>query len=723
MSAANLRTATPSPTRLQDYIIEAPRLNVPSSKTGTPLYSRRSVSSMKGLLPLTLSTSCSSSRSYLPLEEGMEDRVDEYFPEVLARDLELCKAVFESRSMTAGSPISATTPDYMMKSRAVVFPGRLSMTSPYHTASARVQSLGAIEERSSIVSFLDQRDQALKSDDAMSDLSSLTGTDASDSHMPPSFRTREQSIVTAATSLTSSSNWRPSSSKGSPSPDLLRQECSWIEGDSDGEDENDVSDESVERSLSPRPPTPRVRDDELEASLESQIHVSRYGNGILHRKSHSVSGGTPLPSIRRHSSGRSMTDSWRPASVQSRRRQDITLIHPSSPLDIDSFPPSIKSHRPSTSYTRSMSMASQPAKLNTNLSFHSRGSSTTKVPSKISIADMDMDMDDDSLASPIEPTARSKPRSGSIFVRPTPPPSPLPSVQTWLNGNTSPCPISFGSEDLAKVVPLPPDVIETLRVSTACFPETMLLSSSLTVETIRTYSKKMRQPSVDYSRMSPPQSPVHGTRKSIWRRVVKKGSLSGQTPRGAQGSSNLQSASSVSIESPKPWAPIKNVFGSCSDYICDALYAHIVAYNYISALVARNPAPAASARTRTSGGESQHEDIPKKAASLLGLSQMPNIGAASGPNRLTKRRSTSLPSWAREEMITSQPATSANHDVAIRAIQGELLRCISRLMATARLMAESGSVEETVVEMNAEEPDKLFMRSLCEIVRISEEAS
>ncbi|KAK3298583.1 uncharacterized protein B0H64DRAFT_298945, partial [Chaetomium fimeti] len=39
-------------------------------------------------------------------------------------------------------------------------------------------------------------------------------------------------------------------------------------------------------------------------------------------------------------------------------------------------------------------------------------------------------------------------------------------------------------------IPLPPEVIESLRVSISCFPETMLLTSSLSIETMRAYSKK-----------------------------------------------------------------------------------------------------------------------------------------------------------------------------------------------------------------------------------------
>ncbi|ODA83052.1 hypothetical protein RJ55_01561 [Drechmeria coniospora] len=207
----------------------------------------------------------------------------------------------------------------------------------------------------------------------------------------------------------------------------------------------------------------------------------------------------------------------------------------------------------------------------------------------------------------------------------------VPSVQSWLNSSLQPLPLN---DDLSRVVPLPPDTMETLRVSISCFPETMLLSSSLTVDTIRTYSKKARQPELRET-----------SRRSLWRKVVRR------------------PESRLDLASGRPWEPLKNVFGCCSDYVCDALYAHIVAYNYVCVLA-------------NSSGD---DEIPKKAASLLGL----------GRKRL------------------SAPETAQD-------MQGGLLQCITRLVATARLMADKDDIAD------AGEADMLFVRSLCEIVRIAE---
>lgn len=327
------------------------------------------------------------------------------------------------------------------------------------------------------------------------------------------------------------------------------------------------------------------------------------------------------------------------------------------------------------------------------------------------------DSDDESLFN------EGQTSSNGVFIRPSPPPSPLPSVQYWLNGSTHPYGSQNQSDDLAKAVPLPPNVVETLRVSIACFPETMLLTSSLTVETIRNYSRKVRQPSAELLSNLAPDSPSDSPRKSIWKRVVNyKRSPSVQSDRRraespSPVSGNFYSPSTCSLAPPKPWQPLKNVFGCASDYICDALWAHILAYNYISAVVPRTPPPRTPAPPPTRHGRSStsndnKEEIPKKAAHLLGLADTPGV------DRIARK----LGSW-RQGMVAEQSAKSASYDNATRDIQAGLMRCIIRLIATAKLMAEDGEAEDRVVEIETREVDILFTRGLCEIVRISEEAA
>lgn len=327
------------------------------------------------------------------------------------------------------------------------------------------------------------------------------------------------------------------------------------------------------------------------------------------------------------------------------------------------------------------------------------------------------------------------------FSRPTPPASPPRNFVT-LAHTAKPYVPNFGGDELARVVPLPPDVIETLRVSVACFPETILLSSSLTIDTIRSYSKKMRHPETDLTRLLSPLATDSTGRKSIWKKVnALKRSSSSSLRQSVVHSANRSDAGSIgTMDSQKAWSAIQNVFGTCSEYICDALYSHIMAYNYVSALLARSAAAAPASnlpgrhvsQRRTGGGRAaanQQDDIPRKAASLLGLdatSIQPPVAAArhsSITSRTSTMTTTASRPWSRDELLPSNPVSSAGNEAPVRTVQEGLYKCIVRLIATARLMSASGRLDEPISDADATDADALFMRSLCEIVRLVEETS
>lgn len=293
--------------------------------------------------------------------------------------------------------------------------------------------------------------------------------------------------------------------------------------------------------------------------------------------------------------------------------------------------------------------------------------------------------------------------------------SPSTNVQTWLDSSIvhSPNPqdeCGAGSVSakeghlfgVAAGLPLPQSVLNTLKISTLYFPDTMLLSSSLSIETIRTYARKLRQPPQIFtggpgglsegginrspSPWSPPPSPPehHGSKKWYWP-IHRKGSVRGHhTDSRAQGTwtisghntsgggpkhfdsptqssgahqinapagrvadvhiaainggkdSALTESSSPGLVSsscpplqPPNWIPLKNIFRGASDYLCDALYAHVVAYNYISCLCGRG-VKLSEAEGSSSSGPGQGATvtafetgrIPRKAATLLGLSDL-----------------------------------------------------------------------------------------------------
>lgn len=714
MSVTSLQTAT-SPTCFLEQSANSSR-SAPTKIT-LARATRRRVSSMKGLLPLTLTStsSCSSLDSQLP-DEALEQRVDDYFPELLARDLEISKPIFEARSMTAGPPISPSASSFnghVDKPKVATIPYRPTF-SPYQSAHLRVQALGSIQERHSMVSFLDQQEND-GLNDMTSDSCSATETDTSSiySAEPPSFLIPHLSIDKKVPKLQLATEQPPSSNMSAISrPGSSRYDSSWIEADSDAEDEyrEEAGIYSASLHLSPRPPTPP----EFEASIGS-ISVGGGTHKYLHRKAHSVTGSSGIvpPPPGQHLSN-SMAQTWRPSSTQ----YPGQMRYPDSPeslyLPMPQRTPSIPSLQ-SPQYPPESGLSRRTS----NTSIKKRaGSHAAEAASMIYER---ATPEYNHFVSCID--SKHAPRCDSVYIRPSPPPSPLPSVQMWLDGSAQLFSLPFQNDELVRVVPLPPNVMENLRANTACFPDTMLDSSSLTIDTIRAYSRKARQPPMETSPLPSPQLPNTPSRQSLWRRVVKRGSqmpIKTRDSHAAAGTNNLQSPSSSSLESPKPWASIKNVFGNCSEYICEALYCHIVAYNYVSALVARFPAPMAPGRS-CSPIELQGDDIPRKAASLLGLNEATTVTAAASV-RSAKRNS--FTQRSRDDGRSASPVGSfATQDMAIRNIHTELLRCIRRLIAAARLMSESGAAGEKVMEMDMEDADVLLLRSLCEIVRVNEEVA
>ncbi|GJC97443.1 hypothetical protein ColKHC_06269 [Colletotrichum higginsianum] len=165
-----------------------------------------------------------------------------------------------------------------------------------------------------------------------------------------------------------------------------------------------------------------------------------------------------------------------------------------------------------------------------------------------------------------------------------------------------------------------------------------------------------------------------------------------------------------------------------SDYLCDALYAHIVAYNYLAPMV-HNPPTGGAGRPPTPGSPASTEDpIPKKAATLLGLQ---GCQETTTPKPLRKRSSMFLglraSSWqstfaAPPPSVPTTPLTAAPpppaSDIPLRDLQHGLHRCIARLVTTLRVEGSEGPIAGEPIN----DVDPLVMRSLCEIVKCCEES-
>ncbi|KAL5611469.1 uncharacterized protein BROUX77_001625 [Berkeleyomyces rouxiae] len=330
---------------------------------------------------------------------------------------------------------------------------------------------------------------------------------------------------------------------------------------------------------------------------------------------------------------------------------------------------------------------------------------------------------------------------------------PLPSapVQAWIENPTENYVAS--TEERRVGLPLPPDVADTLRVNIACFPDTMLSTSSLTIETIRSYSRKLKHgPLVSRSKIISQPALTHHGRK--WRLSRALGSLrSGNSSR--SGPSPLHEippvGGSTMSQSGNPWMALRSVFPGASDYLCDALYAHVLAYNYISSLCCRHiPTPLASPshstpssahsnisfRLQSSGfsHSRQHSfsdgpsDIPKKAAHLLGLdaplsdircnSPVPSSG--SGSNKKKSKIGSQAIGSNPFTLPTSLGSQNQGLDQAMSELQVGLSKCIARLVVTMRGNVQDAGYSDLVEETM--EVDPLLLRSLNEIVRRCEES-
>ncbi|CAK7198826.1 hypothetical protein SEUCBS139899_001493 [Sporothrix eucalyptigena] len=285
-------------------------------------------------------------------------------------------------------------------------------------------------------------------------------------------------------------------------------------------------------------------------------------------------------------------------------------------------------------------------------------------------------------------------------------------LQTSLQ-KAQPVPLIFFSQPGIVGIPLPREVVDTLRVSVSCFPETMLSLSSFSIQTIRSYSRKVRRcsqadandtyrllmapssppgllPPSPTSTMNPmamvqnvglhhpPLSPTSPTNMSfdlgmgVSRTMTASSSTSHSSrrfwklPKKLTGSSNggnnngsrpavpnlniftgfrtsTSSNSSSNHSGGYPLSPtgmtpslprlsnvsrrgstrndnllsaggagedvhgkanglcFKRIFPTGSDYLCNALYAHIIAFNYISLLCP--PPPQAGEETATAAKE------------------------------------------------------------------------------------------------------------------------
>ncbi|KAL1856284.1 hypothetical protein Daus18300_010857 [Diaporthe australafricana] len=388
----------------------------------------------------------------------------------------------------------------------------------------------------------------------------------------------------------------------------------------------------------------------------------------------------------------------------------------------------------------------------------------------------------------------------------------ITQVQSWLDSSaaTTHSPTQFPphSSPTSKApvgsVRVAAEVLENLRISVGNFPDTMLRTSSLTVQTIRSYSRKLRRGGTSsgdrgFSRDSddfaliafdaPTMDSVPASTErtsSLGNLKFKKLSLRGKKH-------HFSSRQPPSHNSPflkeedDFWPPVdhhnfsmrsntppsrkssdasacvgalRTIFPNGTDYLLDALYAHVIAYNYMNSLCGAMPHLLSSPghpglRSRpsmtfppgvTSRADLELQDrddlvirelqddvattastavVPKKAASLLGLGQThmgrpvkPRPGTLGG--RKEKHRKTTPPAASFSASLESESAMRDLREAIANNIK-RLVETVKQCSPTAGRDSDEDSEDAAILAQNGRELEPVLLRALCEVVRCYEE--
>lgn len=344
------------------------------------------------------------------------------------------------------------------------------------------------------------------------------------------------------------------------------------------------------------------------------------------------------------------------------------------------------------------------------------------------------------------------------------------------------------------------EVLDNVRVSVVNFPDTMLLTSSYTVEIIRSYLRKVKRNDVNPERISAEQSPaaVESLVSPKMRSMGRKASLGNlklmNSLRGKLTSRFGHSPTSISFmeNGEKPWPPtqgrgptvrsnappsltghtlhetrevmLRKIFPQGTNYLLDALYAHLLVYNYIDSVCNGHPhlhqnVDTPDLRTKptknfvlppgvTSLADLQCQPdvsatviadfkadvkhiksksvVPTKAAATLGIGST-NMGKPVKPEPSSLRGSDAKPGKAPPR--DSPRFHSLESDSAMQDLRGDVARNIYRLVETVEACpspASKPSEEDECDVIDAVEGKELpavQMRLLSELVRLNEESN
>lgn len=709
--------------------------------------------------------------------------MDFNLPELLVGDLEDSKDIFKSRQLTAGAPAPSLAGDGS-KRRYSLQDSSLSAVNSSNLLDTmwKAKSMQNVNETQS--HFFTVRGESHRN----SSDSDSASSESSGGLMPPSIGTRDASIATTATSVTSERLEPPNQLKLK----LVIQEKkqagqSWM--DLDAEDptspdrrysminiaspaqylslRHDLDDESrtmslnsavLRPNLTSSPPTsPKVSSKSSKSSKSSPKASPKMSPSSV-----KSSGASEQRNRIRSPLACPTPPPERRSSLMHRNYPVLPKINVSPSLQALSSQPLPTQHEDETSSPdRNMPLLAplRPSRKKADDVSNGRNASKTS----LHLPEADIERDEPERYSHAESTEYPEIAAAGI------------DVESWLESSVDNFP--YYAQNRADgghmPLPLPPDVIDTLRISITCFPETMLQCSSLSIETIRGHSRKLRykssSPASLYSESPVSVDSSDQSKQTKWKwlpPLLRQQSSPTETPTSPQrigfGESLEPRYSPVWPKKPD-WTTIQNLFPSGSDYLCDALYAHLVAYNYITSLCPRsvliNPTTSRPTSRPTSKSSTTPSEIslglsvdlrasvdirastdggaiPRKAATLLGLQEDPNAPIPGPPssrcNTLRSKRSFFAAPRAVSYYEVSRPTTAVGSfsgrrlpqpdqgEQVLRDLRLGLARCISRLVATLRVTNGGPAGPDGAGQMKREE-DPDFMRALCEIVRLSEE--
>ncbi|KAI0458107.1 hypothetical protein F5B21DRAFT_40055 [Xylaria acuta] len=664
------------------------------------------------------------------MEHNMEPLMDFHsnLPEMLAVDLQQSSSIFQSKHLTAGAPAPGLADDGARRRHS------LPQDSSYLSPLLPSQLDGTVSNSKSLQTIHQKYSDIFAPLDFDSPKrGSISSSDFSADFEPPSITTREESVLTVDTWLETEKHSIPILLHISPTSEYTSP-MSWIDLDDDDED------------ISPRT---RRR----SSMTDFPKHLQKLGS-------------SNVTNVRTMSSRPRNTDVSKPS---------ITPVNENL-RDVPHRRSSLKHQEQETSqrgtYHDTHHYKSFRPSDNESVFTYGESTDTALFEDQTTLLDNTGTSSRNYLASPTPKEDSSSKPSTSWDREGSPIASRGVDYDEWVESDIN---YFVSREKPAAPRQLSRHVQDSIEARVNNFPQVMLSCDDLLVEEIRELSQQTKyntdDPKSDHLTTSRPQpSNLHQSKPSRWKLLGSSTSTVEQQDQPDIIRANKKQA----------WAVMGKIFPHGSDAECEALYAYVLVYNYITSLYLREMARSSTFRAPTrpntgkSGAYSESDSdlsvstpprpsgseaigIPKKAVRVLGLgveeedSARPSSGGSGsrtstftglrhipslffnqGQQRHNESRGVmaSSTTLAGEGGSLSRPGTPGTGRAGMKPMTcigllrlAELRRGIA--MCCAGLTVALQRADPNITE---DKPDKCyrvdpsFMRSLCQHVQITENA-